>query len=222
MVDGGYAYLYSTHDQAQRLARVPLAAVTNPNAYEFWNGSTWVTEPNYNSAVALDLEQHAAARHGPERQPQIRYTFGGTNGPIAGLWVVRHGNGYLGTAKLVNAYSGDVSLFTAPAPQGPWTYVGTAANTPSGRFSYGAQTTFRLQGMSPTPVTIYSTNVPGTPNTIFAVRASVRSPGQRPATVALTVEDRASGISTTCSVDAASWPTMSRCDPSAPWPLAGS
>jgi hypothetical protein len=154
LVDGGFAYLYSTHDQDQRLARVPLTAVTNANAYQFWNGSTWVSAANYNSAVALTFNNmHDSA--GID-----------LHAPIAGLWAVRHGNGFLGTAMLVNAYSQELGLFTASSPQGPWTYIGNAATTPSNRFSYGALTTFRLQGMSPTPATIFSTNIQATPNTI--------------------------------------------------------
>jgi hypothetical protein len=86
--------------------------------------------------------------------------------PIAGLWVVPHGAGFLGTAKLVNQFSSDVSLFTAAGPEGPWTYVGTATTTPSGVFTYGAQTVFGLQGMPGVPATIYSTNVPGTATNI--------------------------------------------------------
>ena len=86
--------------------------------------------------------------------------------PIAGLWVVPHGAGYLGTAKLVNQFSSDVSLFTAPAPEGPWTYVGPAAADPGGVFTYDAETVLGLQGMPGAAATIFSTNVPGTASTI--------------------------------------------------------
>jgi len=154
LVDNGYAYLYSTHDQDQKVARVPLGSVTTRSTYEFWTGSGWSTS----SGAAAPLS------FGNVPTPVVNINL---HAPIAGLWVVRHGTGFLGTAKLVNQFSNDVSFFTAPAPEGPWTYVpGPAATTPSGVFSYGAQTVFGLQGMPASPATIYSTNVPGTATTI--------------------------------------------------------
>ena len=85
--------------------------------------------------------------------------------PIAGLWVVPHGAGYLGTAKLVNQFSNDVSLFTAPAPEGPWTYAAPAATTPSGVFTYGAQTVFALQGCPAPPRRSSAPTSPAPPRT---------------------------------------------------------
>jgi hypothetical protein len=169
LVHGGYAYLYSANDQNQRLARVPLTSVTSSSAYEFWTGSGWSSDPN--AAGVLQFVNVPTPVVGID-----------LHAPIAGLWVVPHGGGFLGTAKLVNQFSDDVSLFTAPAPEGPWTYVGRAATTPSGLFSYGAVTDFGLQGMPGSPATIYSTNVNGTPTTItqygprFVTPANVPTP----------------------------------------------
>jgi hypothetical protein len=164
VADGGFVYLYSTHGQTQHVARAPLTSATSSGAYQFWNGSTWVGSSG--SAAALSWNNMPLHANDPNGNPINGYSFGGTAGPIAGLFVVRHGNGFLGTAKLINQFSGDVSLFTAAGPEGPWTYVGTAANTPSGVFTYSGQTPNRLQGTSPKTVTIYSTNVSGTATTI--------------------------------------------------------
>jgi hypothetical protein len=149
----GYAYVYSTNDQNQRVARVPIGSVTNGAAYEFWTGSAWSTS----SGTAAPLQFANVPT------PVVGINL---HAPIAGLWVVPHGAGFLGTAKLVNQFSSDVSFFTAAGPEGPWTYVGTAATTPSGVFTYGAQTAFGLQGMPGAPGTIFSTNVPGTATSI--------------------------------------------------------
>jgi hypothetical protein len=153
LAGNGYAYLYSTNDQNQRVARVPLGSVTNGSAYEFWTGGGWSTSSG--AAVPLQFANVPT--------PVVGINL---HAPIAGLWVVPHGAALLGTAKLVNQFSNDVSFFTAAAPEGPWTYVGTAATTPSGVFTYGAQTVFGLQGMPGAPATIFSTNVPGTATTI--------------------------------------------------------
>jgi hypothetical protein len=154
VANGGFAYLYSTNDQNQRVARVPLTSVTNPGAYQFFDGTSWTS----NNGAAAPLQFTGVPT------PVVGITL---HAPIAGLWVVPHGAGFLGTAKLVNQFSSDVSLFTAPSPEGPWSYAGQAASTPSGVFTYGAQTVFGAQGLNGAPLTIYSTNVPGTASTIL-------------------------------------------------------
>jgi hypothetical protein len=168
LVAGGYAYLYSAHDQDQLLARVPLSSVTSSSAYQFWTGSGWSSSSS--AAAALQFNNVPTPVVGID-----------LHAPIAGLWVVPYGNGYLGTAKLVNQFSDDVSLFTAPAPQGPWTYVGRAATTPSGLFSYGAVTSFLLTGLGGSAATIYSTNVSGTPTTITQYGPRFVAPSNLPA-----------------------------------------
>ena len=163
----GYAYLYSTNDQNQRVARVPLGSITNGAAYEFWTGAAWSTS----SGAAAPLQFANVPT------PVVGINL---HAPIAGLWVVPHGAGYLGTAKLVNQFSNDISFFTAPAPEGPWTYTGPGVTTPSGVFTYGAQTAFGLQGMPGAPATIFSTNVPGTATNITQYGPRFVSPANVP------------------------------------------
>ncbi len=79
--------------------------------------------------------------------------------PIAPLRVEPYGDGFLGTAMLVDGFLPRVVAFIAPTPQGPWTYVAPdIATTPDGLRSYGAQTPFGLQG-APPPMLIHSVNV---------------------------------------------------------------
>jgi hypothetical protein len=100
--------------------------------------------------------------------------------PIAPLRVEPYGEGYLGTAMLIDAFSNTVSAFTAPAPEGPWTYASNLATTPSGVFSYGAQTLMGLQGGA-APILSYSTNVPGTASTIAQYGPRFVTPANLPA-----------------------------------------
>ena len=82
--------------------------------------------------------------------------------PFAQPWVLPYKTGsqaFLATAKSADAFSSDVSVFTAPDPWGPFSYQAPppVTDTPNGptQVSYGAFT------LNPTsnPMVVYSTNV---------------------------------------------------------------
>jgi hypothetical protein len=119
-----------------------------PGAWQFWGdagtGPAWLPSP-------------ASAR--PLRWTNMpRLIPGPGDGPRAQPWVRRWGTGYLATAKLANDVSEDVSVFTAPSPEGPWAYYGTVATTAEdGLIAYNAYTQ-ALPG-SVMPTVVYSTNL---------------------------------------------------------------
>ncbi|HEV3449720.1 MAG TPA: hypothetical protein VG869_00810, partial [Acidimicrobiia bacterium] len=129
------------------LARVPAGQLLNPGAWTFASGDplapTWSADP----AQAVPLEWFNV--------PALLPGLGDGHGPSAQPWVTPYGSGYLATCKLADAFSDEVSVFTAPTPAGPWTYYGPVAGTAApGLSSYGAFT------MSPAtdPIVVYSTN----------------------------------------------------------------
>ena len=156
-VIGSTFYAYGRYELDGYVARVPLAQITTPGAWEFWgNAGTggadgWVTDPQ--QAVPMTFIG----------RPGLHPDFGSGAGPGAPLSVRPHGTGYLGTAMLLDAFSDEVSTFTAPAPEGPWTYHGRIHTSPSTSTpgddlsSYGALLPYRFAG-APGPTVMYSTN----------------------------------------------------------------
>jgi len=145
----GFVYLYGASLRNVFVARAPLGQVMTPGAWQFWGaagaGSTWTA----NAAGATPLQW--------TNMPAVPGAGSG-QGPNAQPWVRPYGAGYLATAKLADAVSDDVSVFTAPAPQGPWTYYARIATTTSpGLFAYDAWTG-TLPGTS-TSTVAYSTNL---------------------------------------------------------------
>jgi hypothetical protein len=153
--DGGYAYLYSSNAGDFHVARAPIADIAQQSKWQYWTGpgDTW-SAPGSNTA-AQELEFAVV----PEQVGTLDVAA-----PIAPLRVRPFGGGYLGTAMLVDGYTRRALSYTAPSPQGPWTYAGDLARTPTGVMSYGAQTVFSLDG--PTAVLVHSTNLlPGQTDT---------------------------------------------------------
>jgi hypothetical protein len=145
---GGNVYLYEENQGNVFVARAPVGQLLVPGAWQFWGdpgtGTTWV--PNQANAVPMQWTN----------MPHLIPAPGA--GPRAQPWVRRSGTGYLATAKLGNAVTGDVSVFTAPSPEGPWTYYGLVATTTmAGLIAYNAYTQ-TLPG-TPTPIVVYSTNL---------------------------------------------------------------
>jgi hypothetical protein len=142
-----YAYV-SNHRNAY-VARTPVAEVlTGP--WQFWNGTGWSSD---------------ATKAAPMTWSGIPSSFdpgpllGDGSGPAAQPAVIAYGSGYLLTAKLADAFTNDVSVFTGPTPEGPWAYVGQIADTTeTNTIAYGAYTQLTLPGTSG-PVTVYNTNV---------------------------------------------------------------
>lgn len=156
-VIGSTVYAYGRADRNGYVARVPITQVGISSAWEFWGNpeggspDTWVTNP----ATAVPMTFSGT--------PPPLPAFGAGSGPGAPLSVQPYGAGFFGTAKLLDAFSNDVSAFTAPTPAGPWTYHGRIHTTPTvsaggfGVSSYGALFPFALQG-DPGPTIVYSTN----------------------------------------------------------------
>ncbi|HEU5302094.1 MAG TPA: hypothetical protein VFW06_07630 [Acidimicrobiia bacterium] len=175
---GSTVYVYGHHDRSAYVARAPLAQLATPGAWEYWGNSgsggpdSWGADPG--RAVPL----------GFSGMPYIHPAFGAGAWPLAVLSVQAYGTGYLGTAKLVDACSDDVSAFTAPAPEGPWTYHGRVHTTPTGGLStYGSMLPMGLPGVTG-PTVVYSTNdfpfdsyVPPPSITVYGPRFVSPNPG---------------------------------------------
>jgi hypothetical protein len=87
--------------------------------------------------------------------PNIGQTGPG-NGPAAQPWIVPYGSEFLATSKAADAFSPDVSIYTAPTAVGPWTFAGPVADTSASDVqAYGA---FLRGATSPNPIVVYSVN----------------------------------------------------------------
>jgi hypothetical protein len=144
----GTVYLYEENRGDVFVARAPVGQILVPGAWQFWGdpgtGATWV--PNQAESVPMRWTN----------MPHLIPAPG--EGPRAQPWVRRSGTGYLATAKLANAVTDDVSVFTAPAPEGPWTYYSqVATTTATGLIAYNAYTQ-TVPGTA-TPTVVYSTNL---------------------------------------------------------------
>ena len=152
--DGGFVYFYGANsklDVAPRVenifvARATLGSTTAFSSWQFWNGATWTNDPNASTSMSF----------APQPLPGAPI---GLNVPVSQLWVTRSPSSanYLGTAKFIDAFTADISLFSAPAPAGPWTYVGEVANSGPWGPSYGAMTRIGLPGGTG-PTVIFSNN----------------------------------------------------------------
>jgi hypothetical protein len=145
----GYVYLHGEVQGNAYVARTPVGHVPD-GPWQFFDGSSWSSDP----AQAAPMSWSNV----PPRSP----AFGSGAGPVAQPWVVPYKSGYLATSELVDGFSNQVLGFTAPAPQGPWTYQGVIVDAPQNPPSYSASTRFNLPGTS-SPIVIYSVN-----NTVFS------------------------------------------------------
>jgi hypothetical protein len=162
-VDGGFLYLYGSRDAAygypfkvryQQVARVPVGNETSSSQWEFAHvdpqtqAVTWSKTAGDASPMLFD----------PDGSGLAPATI--DDGPRAPLVVTPYAGGYLGSAKLIDAFSDDVSTWYAPTPTGPWAYVGEAVSglpgDPTATFSYGGRVVTDLPG-SP-PVLLWSQN----------------------------------------------------------------
>jgi Domain of unknown function (DUF4185) len=94
--DGGYVYVYGTpsgRNGSAYLARVPEALMLTQAAYQYWNGTTWITG---NEGVA------AAVLGGPVSELSVRHDA------YSGKWLMMYLQG------------GVIVLRSAPAATGPW------------------------------------------------------------------------------------------------------
>ena len=152
----GYVYLYGRDNNRDvYVARAPLSQYSTPSAWQFWGGPgppTWQPDPS--QAVPMQWNN----------MPYILSQLGTGAGPSAEPWVLPYKGEYLATAKSADVFSNDVSVFTGPSPQGPWTWQKFVAVTPpsasSGVASSSLLVAYGAYTLSPTsnPVIEYSTN----------------------------------------------------------------
>ena len=150
----GDVYLYGQASRNVYAARAPVGQLLNPSAWTFASGNP--NSPSWGPASAATPLQWINI---PNFDPG--HLLGSGTGPSADPSVINDGSGYLLTSKLANAFSNDVSVFTASSPAGPWTYYGQVANTQqAGTIAYGAYTQLTLPGTA-SPTIVYNTNVSG-------------------------------------------------------------
>jgi hypothetical protein len=119
----------------QYVARAPLAQLLQPNAWEFWNGTSWV--PNKTDAAPMLFDGAGDGAPTPGEAP------------ISGFPVTKNPNGgYLGSAFPADLTDTRfIETWEADGPAGPWTHVATPAvdttsfsgNPGPQRFVYGGR-----------------------------------------------------------------------------------
>ncbi|ASW53786.1 DUF4185 domain-containing protein [Plantactinospora sp. KBS50] len=110
---GGYVYVFATpsgRNNSAYLARVPEAQVLTKSAYQYWNGTSWITD---NEAAA------AAIVSAPVSELSVRYDS------FSGRWLMMYLRGE------------DIVLRTATSPQGPWGSPQIAASSADHPGLYG-------------------------------------------------------------------------------------
>jgi hypothetical protein len=142
----GDVYLYGMNGRNVHAARAPPGSLLQADAWTFSSGDpsapTWSSDPQ--QAVPLEWNH----------LPPLLGALGPGAGPAAQPWVTAYGSGFLAAAKLADGLSDDVSVFTAPTPQGPWSYLGPIASTAApGLAADGAM----LRNATANPIVIYST-----------------------------------------------------------------
>jgi hypothetical protein len=151
MVSGGNAYLYGDNSRNTFVARAPLGQFFDAAAWTFFTGYDASQQPIWGSQANAQATQW-------NNMPYVNPAFGPGTGPDAQPWVQPYGSGFLATAKLVDVFSSDVSVYSAPTPAGPWTYAGpiATAGPHDGIDVYGAYT---LSANASNPIVAYSSNV---------------------------------------------------------------
>jgi len=158
--DGSHVYLYAPSSKESGdeqitakhyVARAPVGQLTNTSAWTYWNQTLqdWVADFDVAEPMAFT-------------DPALHPTPGSIEvlgGPAAQLQVSANpAGGFRGTAKLLDAFSDDVSAFSAPNPWGPWTWEGRVATTAFPELAtYGAATHSNLIGTS-TSTLVFNTN----------------------------------------------------------------
>lgn len=139
--DGGFTYLYSTHNFSHFAARFPDSAADPASGvgWQYWTGTGWSSDPG--SLVAM----------------------GATQSPLASVVIAKTPTGYVMTAKSAGSFSQDVSAWTSTGPAGPWAPKGTIADLrylPANR-TYGGHAVTRLPGGAQLVVWSVSPNASG-------------------------------------------------------------
>ena len=145
--DGGTQYLYAFGTPSGRagsayLSRVPAGSVTDLSTYEYWDGSTWVTNKPAVAAPILGDSTHSTGLFGFIKDIANNPKFFG--GYFAGLTGAKTGGNVSEMSAQYNDYlkkyvvlyangNNDVVLRTADQPEGPWSdpvIIATSAQYP--------------------------------------------------------------------------------------------
>ena len=140
---GGTQYLYAFGTPAGRagsafLSRVPQGSVTYLSKYEYWDGSTWVTDKPAVAAPVLGDSPNSAGLFGFVRDIANNPNFFG--GWFAGLVGAKTGGNVSEMSVQYNQYldkyvalygngANNVILRTADTPEGPWSDPVTIATS---------------------------------------------------------------------------------------------
>ena len=93
--------------------------------------NTWSTDKNLAAPVPFPGTPNNNTPPAPDTE----------RGPLDALSVIAHGGGYIAVAKPAGALDDRIMTWSAPAPYGPWTFVGLAASglphDLGGTFTYG-------------------------------------------------------------------------------------
>jgi len=124
---GPTIYLYARGDTTPRqyVARTTFAHLLD-GAWEFWNGTTWVTSPQ---VAPMPFETYDGA---PDP------------GPLPAVTVSAYGNGFIASGKRCDILCDDLTAWYATSPNGPWFAVNentgrvlTTTTLYSGQIMYG-------------------------------------------------------------------------------------
>jgi hypothetical protein len=96
-----YVYGRGVTDAHQYVARTTFAHLRD-GAWEFWNGTTWSTNPQ---VAAMQFETYDGA---PD------------TGPLPSVTVSAYGNGFIASTKRCDILCDDLTAWYATAPNGPW------------------------------------------------------------------------------------------------------
>ena len=150
--DGGFAYMYSSNDGHIKVAlRAPLATVESQSTWQYWvddgadpesdHDDTWSAAGNHAAAVDMPFTMTV-------EEDLTTLSFGAPIAPVAARRAVRRRLPRHRDAR--RRVPHPPITFTAPTPQGPWSYASDLPETPADLRSYGAADAVRAPGCAAT------------------------------------------------------------------------
>jgi hypothetical protein len=109
LTSGGLVYIYAVGSGSrQYAARTAINHLQDGAGWQFWNGTTWSTNPN-------------------SMAPMKFITYGGANdpGPLGGIQIDPYGAGFLASTKRCDIFCPDLTAWFSPSLAGPWRAVNT-------------------------------------------------------------------------------------------------
>jgi len=127
LTSGSFVYVYAVGSNSrQYAARTAVNHLQDGLGWQFWNGTTWSTNPN--SMVPMKF---------------LTYTGATDPGPLGAVQIDPWNNGFLASAKRCDILCSDLTAWFSPSLSGPWRAVNTnngkVANTSvaTGLIAYG-------------------------------------------------------------------------------------